>query len=176
VLLLCGAPLVAQDPVPRDTARRDSVPVVADTVAPRAEAPPAVSDSAVRQRRTRGDSVRPRPPVSPGQAFLRSLVLPGWGQASLNRNVTGGLFVAFEGVALAMVWKSAWQLDFARARGKYVDSHVRERQDWTVLLVFNHLISATEAFVSSHLYDFPATLNSQPLPDGSTGVGVKVRF
>jgi len=28
-------------------------------------------------------------------AFLRSLVLPGWGQARLGRNVTGGLFVAF---------------------------------------------------------------------------------
>jgi hypothetical protein len=127
-------------------------------------------------RRTRGDSIRPKPPITPGQAFLRSLVLPGWGQASLNRNVTGGVFLAFEGIAATMVWKSAWQLDFARVRGKYVKSHTQEQQDWVTLLVFNHLMAGAEAYVSAHLWDFPAGLEIQRLPDGSTNVGLRVHF
>jgi hypothetical protein len=128
-------------------------------------------DSALQART---DSVRPRPPITPTGAFLRSLALPGWGQARLGRNVTGGMFVAFEGVAAAMVWKSYWQLDFAEARGKFVRSHRQEREDWLVLLVFNHLMSAAEAYVSAHLHDFPAGLRMERLPDGATGVGIAI--
>ncbi len=135
----------------------------------------ASRDSAIANR-TRGDSVRPRPPITPSQAFFRSLLIPGWGQASLNRNVTGGVFVAFEGIALTMVWKSGWQLDFAYVRGKYVKSHTQEQQDWVTLLIFNHLMAAAEAYVSAHLWDFPAGLEMQQLPDGSTNLGVRLRF
>jgi hypothetical protein len=162
VLLSFAAPLRAQQVVPpphpeqRDTAQQRIDSVLA--------------------RRTRGDSVRPRPPISPGQAFLRSLVVPGWGQASLHRNVTGGVFVTFEGLALMMVWKSGWQLDFARTRGKYVKSHTQELQDWIALLVFNHLMAGAEAYVSAHLYDFPVGLQLQRLPGGAAGVAVRVRF
>ena len=134
----------------------------------------ARADSAAAQTRTRGDSVRPVPPISPTNAFFRSLLLPGWGQARLGRNVTGGLFVAFEALAAAMVWKSEWQLDFARVRNKNVKSHRQEREDWIVLLVFNHIMSGAEAYVSAHLYDFPAALTMRRLPDGATGLGVTI--
>lgn len=173
VLLAFPALLRAQQVPPRDTVRRDTGLVRIDSAFARPIAVP-LADTATRPQR--GDSIRPRPPISPGHAFLRSLVLPGWGQASLNRNVTGGVFVAFEGVAIAMVWKSSWQTDFARVRNKNVQPHIQERQDWTVLLVFNHLMAATEAFVSANLYDFPAALDMRELPDGSTGYGVRVRF
>ena len=168
VVLALAAPARAQQPsapLPRDTAlRRDAV-----------VAPP---DSSVRQRAdtqaTRGDSVRPVPPVTPGGAFIRSLVIPGWGQARLGRNVTGGIFLLFEGIAGAMVWKANWQLDWARTRGKFVASHRQEREDWIVLLVFNHLLSGAEAYVSALLYDFPVALKAQRLPGGATGVGVTI--
>ncbi len=149
------AVLAAQQPVP---ARRDTAEVRADTTV----------------RRARGDSVRPRPPISPTGAFLRSLVLPGWGQARLNRNVTGGLFVAFEGLAAAMIWKTQWQLEFARARNRFVNSKKQEREDWIVLLLFNHLVAAAEAYVSAHLYDFPAALHARPLPGGRQGLGLTI--
>ena len=74
------------------------------------------------------------------------------------------------------VWKAAWQLNYARTRDKYVSSHKQELQDWIVLLAFNHLMSGAEAFVSAHLWDFPATLKLQTMPDGRTGVGVTVPF
>jgi hypothetical protein len=138
--------------------------------------PAAAVDSALEAQRQRGDSVRPRPPISPTGAFLRSLVLPGWGQSRLNRNVTAGLFISFEALAATMVWKSQWQLDFARVRGKYERSHQQEREDWIVLLVFNHLMAGAEAYVSAHLWDFPGALRirAAPLPGGGAGLLVSV--
>jgi hypothetical protein len=161
LFLLAPAPVAAQqDSLPARPPARDTVRLpAADTTARRAG---------------RGDSVRPRPPISPGGAFLRSLVIPGWGQARLGRNLTAGIFVAFEGIAWTMVWKSTWQLEFARTRGKYVSSHTQEQQDWIVLLVFNHFFSGAEAFVSANLFDFPASLGARVLPDGSTGIGVTI--
>jgi len=165
--LALAAPLAAQNPpaAPRPDTQR---PAVADTAGqPKDTTPP---------RPTKGDSVRPTPPITPGGAFVRSLVLPGWGQARLNRNVTGGLFLLWEGVCATMVWKTEWQLNYARARGKFVASHVQEREDWIVLLVFNHLFAGAEAYVSAHLYDFPASLKVRSLPGGATGVGVEVQL
>jgi len=182
VLLTLGAlsavPAHAQQPfppTPQDTTARPvaptppvRTPVRADSAAQRpAEQAPA-------PRPERGDSVRPRSPVTPGGAFLRSLALPGWGQARLGRNVTGGLFLLFEGMAGAMVWKANWQLEWARTRSKFVDAHRQEREDWIVLLVFNHLLSGAEAYVSALLYDFPVALQVQRLPGGGAGVGVSI--
>lgn len=130
--------------------------------------PPPRADTLVPQR---GDSVRPVPPVSPTGAFLRSLIVPGWGQARLGRNVAGGIFVLFEGVAITMTWKSEWQLEWARTRNKYVRSHTQEREDWLVLLAFNHLLAAADAYVGAHLYDFPGALRLQALGDGRVGIG-----
>ncbi len=159
--LLAAAPLAAQNPPPPRP----------DTLGPRADSGAQAPDTGQVQR-TRGDSVRPVPPITPAGAFLRSLILPGWGQARLGRNVVGGLFLAWEGVCAAMVWKAQWQLEYARERGKWVKSHTQEREDWIVLLVFNHLLAGAEAYVSANLFDFPAALKIQRLPDGSTGIGV----
>ena len=159
-LTLAAAPLAAQNPPP-------AAPL-------RPQPPDTVTRDTVARRPTRGDSVRPVPPVTPGGAFLRSVLIPGWGQARLGRNVTGGLFLLWEGVCATMVWKANWQLNYARERGKFVQSHTQEREDWIVLLVFNHLLAGAEAYVSANLFDFPAALKIQQLPDGRTGVGVSV--
>jgi hypothetical protein len=158
-------------PAPRDTAARRDTTAPRDTI-PRREGAAIRADTVRRQER--GDSVRPRSPISPGGAFVRSLILPGWGQARLGRNVTGGLFLLFEGMAGAMVWKATWQLEWARTRDKFVESHRQEREDWIVLLVFNHLMSGAEAYVSALLFDYPAALQARRLPDGSTGIGFTI--
>ena len=41
-----------------------------------------------------------------------------------------------------------------------------ERQDWLVLLAFNHLFSGLEAYVSAHLQGFPADVKFRPAPRG----------
>ncbi len=153
-----------------------AVPLAAqqEAVRPRADSAAPRPDTLVRARPPVGDSVRPRPPVSPGTAFLRSLVLPGWGQSTMGRHLTAGLFLTFEGVAVTMVWKSGWQLQYARVRNKYVASHTQEQQDWVVLLAFNHLFAAAEAWVAANLYDFPVGLRLRALPGGDVFYGISI--
>ena len=123
------------------------------------------------------DTLRYRPsPVSPMGSFFRSLVVPGWSQAKLNRRLTAGLFVAWEGVSLGMTLKAGSELRFLEAEGTdslRIESKKQERQDWLVLLAFNHLFAGLEAFVSSHLWDFPVDVSLRAIPHGA-GLGVTV--
>jgi hypothetical protein len=52
--------------------------------------------------------------VSPRNAFLRSLAVPGWGQTSLDRGVAGGIFVMVEAMSAAFIIKSKRDLDRAK--------------------------------------------------------------
>ncbi|NIN11588.1 MAG: hypothetical protein GTN62_08805 [Gemmatimonadales bacterium] len=120
---------------------------------------------------------REEPPISPLGAMWRSLLLPGWGQAVLNRRVTGAVFIFWEGVTLTMTVKSAHQLDYQErigAEAETVEGKRQEVQDWAVLMAFNHLLAAAEAFVSAQLWDFPADLEMQRLQNGDVGAGVRV--
>src|SRR5690606_38053996 len=112
---------------------------------------------------------------SPLNYFMRSLVLPGWGQASLDRKLTGGIFLAFEGIALGMALKSHNELEYLeRTESDRVEEKRQERQDWFVLMGMNHLFSGLEAFVSANLFDFPGDLTVRPLPGGRTGYGLRL--
>lgn len=105
--------------------------------------------------------------MRPISAAWRSLLIPGWGQAATGRAITGALFVAWEGTTLYMMWK-------ARSETKYFDESGvpgeggkrQEEEDWLVLLVFNHLFAAAEAFVAAHLQDFPEELEIRAVPGG----------
>lgn len=55
-----------------------------------------------------------RPPITPRRAFLYSLVVPGSGQAKLNRTYAGASFVLIEAIALTLVHRSAEDLRIAR--------------------------------------------------------------
>lgn len=154
VAWLSAAPAAAQDSLPTvPLAAPDSLPTAAPIT-------PAA-----------GDSVR-RPPVSPMGAFWRSLLIPGWGQAKLDRKLTGGIFVAWEGVTLGMTLKAHHELGYLRRRGSSLaDAKRQEVEDWVTLLVFNHLFSGLEAYVSAHLWDFPGDLQVQVAP-GHVGAAV----
>jgi hypothetical protein len=115
------------------------------------------------------DSVHHRP--SPMNYFWRSALLPGWGQASTDRKLTAGLFIGFEGLALGMAMKATVELKYLDKTDTLTASSRRgERQDWIVLLAFNHLFSAMEAYVSAHLIDFPGDLKMRVMPGGRTGI------
>lgn len=117
-----------------------------------------------------------RAPATPLGAFFRSLVLPGWGQAVLDRKLTGGLFLLWEGITLAMTTKVHQEVQFVRATedtrnipsGQRESSLLRakraEREDWLVLLAFNHLFSGLEAYVAAHFTDFPGDLRFGAVP------------
>ncbi|MBA3892483.1 MAG: hypothetical protein H0X69_02145 [Gemmatimonadales bacterium] len=117
-------------------------------------------------------------PISPLNAFWRSFLLPGWGQARLNRKLTGGIFVAWEGVTLGMSLKTRHELAYLRrTRSARADNKRREHEDWIVLLAFNHLFSGLEAYVGAHLADFPGDLRIRALPGGvGASVSVPIRL
>lgn len=56
-------------------------------------------------------------PLAPGAAFLRSALLPGLGQAQLDRPVAGAVFFVAEVFSLAMWRKAAYDLREARRWG-----------------------------------------------------------
>jgi hypothetical protein len=115
---------------------------------------PAVNDTSLRF-------------ISPFNALWRSLLLPGWGQARLNRKLPAGIFVAWEGVTLGMTLKTRSELDYLRRTGSgRADSKRQEHEDWLVLLVFNHLFAGLDAYVAAHLADFPGDLRLEALPQG----------
>jgi hypothetical protein len=147
-------------------AAQDSSVVVRDTGQ-------AVPDTLTEAQR---DSIREASrPVSPMGALWRSLLVPGWGQAKLNRKLTGAVFITFEGISLGMAMKADRELDYARRTGsERVTSKEKERQDWLFLLGFNHLIAALEAYVSAHLWDFPPDIQLRALPGRGIEGGVTI--
>ena len=119
------------------------------------------------------------PPLRPLPAFFHSLLLPGWGQSKLDRKLTAALFITWEGVTLGMALKAGREVGFLQRI--YPDSSERvidkkkERQDWLILLAFNHLFSGLEAFVGSQLQDFPADVKLRAMP-GGIGLRAAVAF
>jgi hypothetical protein len=166
-LLLVVSALGAQ--VPADTVRGDS-----------ARAAVTGAPAAVTNERPARDSLS-GPPISPRSAFLRSLIVPGLGQAALDRGTAGGIFVSLEALSLLMTIKSKRDLRVARRLeadsvffaidpsgdtvfvGSPLAGRVRARQqhveDWLALLIFNHLFAAADAFVAAQLWDVPARVS-----------------
>jgi hypothetical protein len=163
VVLACTAPgaAAAQDPAPRDTARAP-IQIRGDTV-------PIVPDSLL--------------PISPRGAFLRSLVLPGWGQSELGAPGRGGVYFLLEAGSLWMVIKSHQKLTEARdleaiarqtgeigpeAKLPLVRDRENQREDWITLSIFWLFFSGADAFVAAHLQDFDVHVNAVPRPGGGT--------
>jgi hypothetical protein len=100
--------------------------------------------------------------------MLKSLVVPGWGQLSLGRELTALVFIAGEAGTLTMVIKSQKDLNRARDAGdvELIDKYTKRREDWLVYMGINHVLSALEAYVSAKLWDFPGDLDLQVAPGG----------
>lgn len=112
--------------------------------------------------------------VRPMGAFLRSFVLPGWGQAATDREMTGAAFVVWEGVTAMMTLKAQQEASYYKEiHSPNLHAKRQEVQDWLVLWVFNHLFSGAEAYVSAHLRDFPPDLKVRTFP-GGVGVSIPI--
>lgn len=83
-----------------------------DSTVLRVPIPDIASPRARAVRPTRPEDI---PPVSPRRAFLYSLMLPGLGQAALDRRYTGAGFFLVEAAALAMAHRSAEDVRLAKA-------------------------------------------------------------
>lgn len=138
-----------------------------------AAAPPA-ADSTGRSPDT---AVLHRPSATGN--MLKSLLVPGWGQLSLGRELTALVFIAGEAGTVTMVVKSQRDLDRARAAGDQtlIDQYHQKREDWLVYMGINHVLSALEAYVSAKLWDFPPDLDLRAGPGGLTaGASIPIRI
>jgi hypothetical protein len=152
-------------------------------LAPRAAA--AQNDSVPRPFQVRGDTVATVPDsllrITPRGAFLRSLVLPGWGQSELGAPGRGGVYFLLESGSLWMVLKTGQKLDEARrletiaretgeigptAKHPLVRDRENQREDWITLSIFWLFFSGADAFVAAHLQDFDVHVNAVPRPGG----------
>ncbi len=112
--------------------------------------------------------------IRPMGAFLRSLLVPGWGQAATGRRVSGALFATWEGVSAMMTLKAQSEMHYLKeTHSANLAAKRQEVQDWIVLWVFNHLFAGAEAFVSAHLQDFPKDLKIRAFP-GGLGISLPV--
>jgi hypothetical protein len=174
--LLASLALLAA--VPRGlTAQATPAPPPADTTAlPRADtaAAPVPSDSTLPSARG---------------ALLRSLVLPGWGQAYVGAPGRGAIYFGIEAASLWMVLKSRRELGAARQlEASLVDptstatppelplARARRQQveDWITLSVFFLFFSGADAYVAAQLSDFSQHVGVLPGEDGSTQLQVSL--
>lgn len=67
------------------------------------------------------------PGVSPGGAFLRSLVLPGWGHAEVGSYTRGGFYFLSSAAIGGMLFKTGVYLRTARQRRNLVEADAEAR-------------------------------------------------
>src|SRR5256885_4431071 len=88
--------------------------------------------------------------VRPMGAFLRSFILPGWGQAATDRPMTGAAFVAWEGITAMMTFKAQKEANYLKAiTSKNHQLQRQEVQDWLVHWVLHHLFFRARAYLSA---------------------------
>ena len=65
--------------------------------------------------------------VSPGGAFLRSVLVPGWGHVSIGAHSRGGFYFALEAATVYTIFRTRSRLSEARERAAFREELVRER-------------------------------------------------
>lgn len=123
------------------------------------------------------DTLFTPPPLSPGGAFLRSLVLPGWAQSELGAESRGAFYFLAESFSLFMVARTQIRLDWAErtrpADSGLIESRKQQREDWIALAVFTAFFAAADGWVSVHLFGFDERTGLSP-EDVAIGVGWKI--
>jgi hypothetical protein len=202
------APAQAQE---RDSARSGVTPA---TTPPLLVPPDTAASPVTSQPNAPAPPARPHPPISPKTAFFSSVLVPGLGQARLDRSYAGALFFVTEIIGVYRLREALIDLRYAQkhshdstlvtqtyapdslgqptfdstgapipatfAYARYDSARVGARkthvEDWEAALVFNHLISAADAFVAAQLWDLPAHIRPRVavLDDGRMFYGASL--
>jgi hypothetical protein len=92
-----------------------------------AAALPAQTPGAVDTIVVPGAVVEQRPPLTPGGAFVRSLVIPGWGQSAFGAYTRGGIYFSGWTANWFMNFKNQVRLQEARNQLTLRTSQIREQ-------------------------------------------------
>src|SRR2546426_12521160 len=94
--------------------------------------------------------------IKPFNAFWRSLLLPGWGQAETGRPETGALFAAWEGVTAMMTLKAQSEVHYLQEAGSTnVGAKRQGVEDWLAVWVFQQFFLGSRDLASGHRQDRP---------------------
>lgn len=89
----------------------------------------AWSGDASGQERPAGDATPQAPPgrlaVSPGGAFLRAVLLPGWGHASIGSYTRGGFYFAAQSATLFTFARTRVRINDAQSRIDFRETTLR---------------------------------------------------
>lgn len=122
-------------------------------------------------------------------ALIRSLVLPGWGQAYVGAPGRGAFYFALEAGSLWMVYRTTQSLSAARQleyelrengalgsqqRHPLAASRAQQVEDWITLSIFWALFAGADAYVSAQLADFPGHVGVTPGPNGEMRFQVRL--
>ena len=125
------------------------------------------------------DTAFSQPPISPGGAFWRSLVVPGWAQAELGAKSRGAFYFFAESVSLMMLARTQIRLDHAERTlpedAPLIEARKGQRQDWIAAAVFFAFAAAADGFVTAHLWGFSERTGDEP-GAVSYGIGVSIPF
>lgn len=160
-----------------------------DTVAVDTIRPGRLRPETVPVRIVTMDPVPADEPVSPAGAFVRSLILPGWGQAYVGAPGRGSVYFAMEAGSAWMTYKTWRQLGEARELQAWlresgrlprdeklsvVDAREEQFEDWLTLSIFLLLFSGADAFVTAQLADFGEHVGVSPTAE--RGLRFEARF
>ena len=149
----------------------------------KAQAVPARPDS------TPADTSAAPTGISPRGAFLRSLVVPGWGQSLVGAPARGAAYFALESVSLWMTLRADRRLADARAQQAFlrqtgvlaadqrmglVGAREQQREDWITLSIFWLFFSGADAFVAAHLRDFNEHVGVRASAEGTLRIDATV--
>lgn len=134
-------------------------------------------DTAGRVDAVADSATYPPPPLSPGGAFLRSLVIPGWAQAELGARTRGAFYFLVEAFSIFMIARTQLRLSHTERAQPWneslIDSRKQQREDWIAIAAFTAFFSGADGFVSVHLWGFDDRTSLEP-PDVTASVQVSI--
>jgi hypothetical protein len=127
--------------------------------------------------------------LSPRAALLRSMAVPGWGQAYAGSPGRGAIYFAMGSGAFWMTLKTQRQLSASREHDRWLreTGQLQERQispltraraqqfeDWVTLALVTLAFSGIDAYVVAQLADVAEQVDIRPGPGG--GLQFQTRF
>lgn len=150
---------------------------------------PALAAQQIAPRASPADTAARPGGVTPRGAFIRSLILPGWGQSAVGAPGRGGVYFALESTSLWMLYRTQQRLNDARDRERLlretrllgaqeslplVSAREEQRQDWFVLSVFWLFFAGADAYVAAHLRNFDEHIAVGTEPGGALRIQATV--
>jgi len=84
-------------------------------------------------------------PVTPSKAFLRAVLVPGWGHASIGTHTRAGFYFALEATTVYGLLRTRTRLNEVTARAEFRENVLREGLAAQGIVEFDEIESALEA-------------------------------